>query len=62
MVKCPKCGNDDYIVYETIRTNFEWDYQTDNFVYIEADRVKCSDCGCEFKIKEFYKLFKAENL
>ena len=62
MVKCPKCGNDDYIVYETIRTNSEWDYQTDNFVYIEVDRVKCSDCGCEFRIKEFYKLFKAENM
>lgn len=62
MVKCPKCGSDDYIVCKTVNSKFQWDYQTDNFVYVEVNTVKCADCGVKFGIREFYKLFKAENM
>lgn len=55
MVKCPKCGSDDYDVLFIE----DWEYNSNGA--IAHVKAKCENCEKEFWVKELFKFKDAIN-
>lgn len=57
MVRCPKCGSEDYAILYID----EHDEASDGEGLLRFSKVKCNDCRKRFFIKETFKFVDAEN-